>query len=131
MHSSRMRTVRSSGHRGGGKVECLPLVLGMSASDRGGGRGGGCLWSGVYTPWAHLPGQTPRPSQCGQTDITFPQLLLRTVKRCPPLYPAAGSATDICKFSLSEFRQGQLKLAPVQNGYVQGEVDKGSCSERT
>ena len=44
-------------------MECLPLVLGMSASDRGGGVAASGL--GVYTPWAHLPGQTPAP--CGQT----------------------------------------------------------------
>ena len=54
MHSSRIRTVRCSGLFGG----CLP---------------GGCLPRGLYT------------SANGQTDtcenITFPQLLLRTVER--------------------------------------------------
>ena len=57
MHSSRMRTVRCSGHGG----ECLP---------------GGRVCLGVCLPaWGGLPrgeclpgGCTPHPSICGQTD---------------------------------------------------------------
>ena len=64
MHSSRMRTVR-----------CSSRLLGDVCLPKG---GGGCL------PAKRVGGCTPPP--CGQTDtcekITFPQLLLRTVKMC-------------------------------------------------
>ena len=67
MHSSRMRTVRCSSHPGGGV--CTGGVYPGAVSARGRGV---FLPCGVYT--------SPR----GQTDtcenITFPQLLLRTVK---------------------------------------------------
>ena len=66
MHSSRMCTVRCSGRLIGGCL-CLPRGWGCLPGGRG------CLPGGVYT-------SSPR----GQTDtcenITFPQLLLRTVK---------------------------------------------------
>ena len=65
IHSSRMRTVRCSGHLGGVYLGGVGLG-GVSAW-------GGCLPGGVYTS-----------PPCGQTDtcknITFTELLLRTVK---------------------------------------------------
>ena len=83
MHPSRMHTVRCSSHLAGGgclpKWGCLP------------GRGGGvCLvGEGGICPGGCLPdtGWWCTPPPCGQTDtcenITFPQLLLRTVKKQP------------------------------------------------
>ena len=88
MHSSRMRTVC-----------CSSCVLGGGVYPRGGvsacqGRGvcpgGVCLLGGVWLPRGVSAcrgrgGEGLYTSPCGQTDtcenITFPQLLLRTVKR--------------------------------------------------
>ena len=74
IHSSRMRTVRCSSHPGrGGRVSAQGGVYpgGVSPVGRCLPRGVSA-WQGVYTS-----------SPCGQTDtcenITFPQLLLRTV----------------------------------------------------
>ena len=119
MHSSRMRTVCSSGHIwGGGSARggvCLQGVCswvvsalggvclwGVSASGGVSALGGvccrgvsaprGCLLRGVYVVSQHALRQTPPP--CGQThtckNITFPASL-RTVKRHPDVQSILGT----------------------------------------
>ena len=87
MHSSRKRTVRCSSHlRGVSAQECLPACRGGVSACQG-CVPGRCLLARGYLPpkggGICLPGRCT-PSPRGQTDtcenITFPQLLLWTVK---------------------------------------------------
>ena len=90
MHSSRMRTVRCSSRLRGGGGGCLlggVCLLGEVSACRGGVcLPGGCLPARgvVCLGGVCLPGGVHLPPPRGQTDtcenITFPQLLLRTVK---------------------------------------------------
>ena len=90
MHSSRLRTIRCSGHRGVSAKGCLPggCLPRECVCVPGGACTGGCL-----PRWQWILGHTP-PAQCmlGYTppwteflthtceNITFMQLHLRTVK---------------------------------------------------
>ena len=79
MHSSRIRTVRCSGRRGGGGV-CLGRWV--SAQEGGVCPGRGCLPRAGSDPvhaGIHPPLWTEFLTHACE-NITFPQLLLRTVK---------------------------------------------------
>ena len=85
-----MRTVRCSGRLvGGGRSAWRGLYLGVESAQRGVGvsarggsaQGGVCLWVGVCLEGVSKPAPALDRIRDACENITFPQLLLRTVKR--------------------------------------------------
>ena len=93
MHSSRIRTVHSSGRISGGGVPGSGGVYLVPGGVPGPG-GGGCTWSqgGVPGPWGGAWSGTP---PCGQTDacknITFATSLRTVINACGSIWVGAPS----------------------------------------
>ena len=141
MHSSRMRTVRSSGRLSRGCVCSRGVCFGGvsvpgGVSSQGRVCSGGCLLRGVSAPDGcllrgvvsqHALRQTPPPHPCGQTDacknITF-ATSLRTVTiqhtaRLKTIRASISVATTRCCF--------QEEIAPQMNIFNISPVNTTRC----